>query len=74
MFCHFPGEVYTDIPTIQKVCGFVPPGTRDERAKMARAISDHARDLDLDTVAAHIGFVPENRRTRMIRSTTRSCA
>src|SRR5947209_10021539 len=38
MFCHFPGEVYTDIPTIQKVCGFVPPGTRDERARMARAI------------------------------------
>ena len=60
MFCHFPGEVYTDIPTIQRACGFVPDGTRDERARMARGISDQARELDLDVIAAHIGFVPEN--------------
>jgi sugar phosphate isomerase/epimerase len=59
MFCHFPGEVYTDIPTIQRVVGLVPRETREERVRMARAISDHARDLGLDTVAAHIGFVPE---------------
>jgi sugar phosphate isomerase/epimerase len=60
MFCHFPGEVYTDVPTIRRVCGFVPAGTRDLRARMAREISDHARDLDLDVIAAHIGFIPEN--------------
>ena len=56
MFCHFPGEVYTDIPTIQRVCGLVPRDTRAEREQMALTISDHARDLGLDTIAAHIGF------------------
>jgi len=60
MFCHFPGEVYTDIPTIQRVCGLVPRETRAERERMALAISDHARDLSLDTIAAHIGFVPDD--------------
>jgi sugar phosphate isomerase/epimerase len=60
MFCHYPGEVYTDIPTIQRVCGLVPRGTRDERVRMTREISDHARDLGLDTIAAHIGFVPHD--------------
>src|SRR6266581_2166373 len=59
MFCHFPGEVYTDIPTIQRVCGLVPKATREERVRMALGISDHARDLGLDTIAAHIGFVPD---------------
>jgi sugar phosphate isomerase/epimerase len=60
MFCHFPGEVYTDVPTIRRVCGLVPKETREERIAMTRAISDHARDLGLDTIAAHIGFVPED--------------
>jgi sugar phosphate isomerase/epimerase len=62
MFCHFPGEVYTDIPTIQRVVGLVPRGTREERVRMALGISDHARDLGLDTIAAHIGFVPDDHR------------
>ncbi len=60
MFCHFPGEVYTDIPTIQRVCGLVPKETRAARVQMTREISDHARDLGLDTIAAHIGFVPDD--------------
>src|SRR5260370_17677452 len=60
MFCHFPGEVYSDIPTIQRVVGLVPRGTREERVRMALGISDHARDLGLDTIAAHIGFVPDD--------------
>jgi sugar phosphate isomerase/epimerase len=60
MFCHFPGEVYTDVPTIQRVCGLVPKDTRAERVRMTREISDHARDLGLDTIAAHIGFVKDH--------------
>lgn len=60
MFCHFPGEVYTDIPTIQRVVGLVPKATREQRVRMTLQISDHARDLGLDTIAAHIGFVPDD--------------
>src|SRR5947207_2664100 len=48
MFCHYPGEVYTDIPTIQRVVGLVPKALREERVRMTREISDHARDLGLD--------------------------
>src|SRR4051812_41207598 len=60
MFCHFPGEVYTDVPTIQRVCGLVPKQTRAERVRMTKEISDHGRDLGMDTIAAHIGFVNEH--------------
>src|SRR5438067_6240832 len=39
MFCHYPGEVYTDIPTIQRVVGLVPKPLREERVRMTDEIS-----------------------------------
>jgi sugar phosphate isomerase/epimerase len=38
----------------------VPKALREERVRMTREISDHARDLGLDTISAHIGFVPDD--------------
>ena len=45
---------------MQTTVGLVPPGTRAERVARTKAVSDVARDLGLESVACHIGFVPED--------------
>ena len=57
--CSYVGEDYADIPTVQRTVGLVPPGTREERVARTKAVSDVARKLAIDSVACHIGFVPE---------------
>jgi len=59
VFCGFDGESYADIPTVQKTVGYLPPETRAERVEKTKEISDFAKFLGVDRVAAHIGFIPE---------------
>lgn len=60
VFCGFKGESYADIPTVQKTVGYVPTETRAERIEKTKEISDFAKFLGVDRVAAHIGFIPED--------------
>ncbi|HEY7306779.1 MAG TPA: sugar phosphate isomerase/epimerase family protein [Bryobacteraceae bacterium] len=57
--CSYVGEDYADVPTVQRTVGLVPPNTRADRIKRTKAVSDVARKLAIDSVACHIGFVPE---------------
>ena len=57
--CSYIGEDYADIPTVQRTVGLVPRKTRAERITRTKAVSDVARQLAIDSVACHIGFVPE---------------
>jgi len=57
----FEGESYADIPTTVRTIGLVPEETRSQRAQVMADISDFAKQLGCDTVALHIGFVPEDR-------------
>lgn len=59
VFCGFAGESYADIPTIQRTVGFIGRQHREERVKKTFQISDFAKALGVDKIAAHIGFVPE---------------
>lgn len=58
--CSYVGEDYADIPTVQQTVGLVPQKTRAERIARTKAVSDAARQLGIDSVACHIGFVPED--------------
>lgn len=58
--CSYTGEDYADVPTVQATVGLVPQGTRVERVARTKAVSDVARGLALESVACHIGFVPED--------------
>jgi sugar phosphate isomerase/epimerase len=58
--CSYVGEDYADIPTVQRTVGLVPRNTRAERIKRTKDVSDVARKLAIDSVACHIGFVPED--------------
>ena len=55
--CSYQGEDYKDIPTVQKTVGLVPENTRAARIARTKAVSDVARELGLDSVACHIGFI-----------------
>src|SRR5262249_55369989 len=59
VFGGFDGESYADIPTTVRTVGLVPRETRAARLAEMTEISDFAKLLGCDTVALHIGFVPE---------------
>lgn len=61
VFGGFDGESYADIPTTKQTVGLVPLETRAARVEEMKEISDFAKLLGCDTVALHIGFVPEDR-------------
>lgn len=58
--CSYVGEDYADIPTVMRTVGLVPSATRAERLARTKAVSGIARALGIDSVACHIGFLPEN--------------
>lgn len=58
--CSYTGEDYRDVPTVQRTVGLVPSATRSERIARTKAVSDVAKQLAIDSVACHIGFVPED--------------
>jgi len=59
VFAGFSGESYADIPTVKETVGYLNPKTRDARVRKTELISDFAKALGVDKVAAHVGFVPE---------------
>ncbi|REJ76499.1 MAG: sugar phosphate isomerase/epimerase [Planctomycetota bacterium] len=61
VFGGFEGESYADIATTARTVGLVPEETRDARVQEMKEISDFTKLLGCDTVALHIGFVPEDR-------------
>jgi sugar phosphate isomerase/epimerase len=72
--CSYVGEDYADIPTVQRTVGLVPSKTRAERIARTKAVSDVARQLGIESVACHIGFVPEDEKEGLyaeIRDVTR---
>ncbi|MEO1524245.1 MAG: sugar phosphate isomerase/epimerase family protein [Planctomycetota bacterium] len=61
VFGGFEGESYADIPTVVRTIGLVPEETRASRLAEMKAISDFTKALGCDTVALHLGFIPEDR-------------
>ncbi len=63
VICSYLGEEYTDVPTVLRTVGFVPPATRAQRVARTKYISDFAAQLSVDSIGCHIGFVPEDPKT-----------
>jgi len=61
VFGGFEGESYASIPETAKTVGLVPEETRANRVQEMKEISDFTKLLGCDTVALHIGFVPEDK-------------
>ena len=60
VFGGFEGESYADIATTARTVGLVPEAARAARVREMKEISDFTKLLGCDTVALHIGFVPED--------------
>lgn len=56
----YKGEDYSDVPTVARTVGLVPEKTRGERIARTKAVSDIAAKLAIDSVACHIGVIPED--------------
>ncbi len=67
VFGGFEGESYADIATTARTVGLVPEASRAERLQEMKEISDFAQWLGCDTVALHLGFVPEDHDSRSYR-------
>ena len=61
VFCGFEGESYADIPTVINTVGLVPEEPREARVEKIERISRFARELGVDRVGAHIGFIPHDK-------------
>lgn len=61
VFGGFEGESYASIAESARTVGLVPLETRASRAQEMKEIADFAKLLGVNTVALHIGFVPEDR-------------
>ncbi len=59
VFCCFQGEDYATIGETRNTVGLVPEETRGGRIQETKSIADLARDLGVDVVGMHIGFIPE---------------
>jgi L-ribulose-5-phosphate 3-epimerase len=57
----YSGEDYADLPTVQRTVGFIPPSTRAERVKRTLELVDTAALLGVDSIACHVGFVPDDK-------------
>jgi sugar phosphate isomerase/epimerase len=61
VFAGFEGESYADIPTVEQTVGLMPHETRAARTTELKAIADFARELGVNVVGMHLGFVPHDR-------------
>lgn len=58
LICAFPNEDYSSISAVARTVGLVPPATRDARFREILSIADFARELGVNVVQGHIGFLP----------------
>lgn len=68
VFGGFEGESYADIPTTTRTVGLVPEATRAARVAEMTEISDFAQMLGCDSVALHVGVVPEDKKSSSYRN------
>jgi sugar phosphate isomerase/epimerase len=68
VFAGFEGESYADIPTVKRTVGLMPLETRAARTTELKAIADFARDLNVNVVGIHLGFVPHDTADREYRT------
>lgn len=61
VFAGFEGESYADIPTVERTVGLMPRETRAARTKELKEIANFARELGVDVVGMHLGFVPHDK-------------
>ena len=58
VFVGFPDDEYTTTEIVKQTVGLVPPHRRVNRLADTLAIADFAKELGVDAIGMHLGFVP----------------
>jgi sugar phosphate isomerase/epimerase len=59
--CSYAGEDYSDLASVHESVGFTTERYRAERIARTKEVSRFARELGVDAVSCHIGFIPADR-------------
>ncbi len=59
LFLLFEGQVF-NLNRGPETMGLVPPKHRKRRLELAKKFSDLARDMGIDSITSHIGFIPDD--------------
>jgi len=62
VFVGFPDEDYSTIEKVKQTVGLVPADLRESRLEETLKIADFARELGVDAIGMHLGFVPPDRK------------
>jgi L-ribulose-5-phosphate 3-epimerase len=65
-FLVFEGQAY-NLKDGPETMGLVAPGYRERRLKLAKRFSDIVREMEVDSVTSHIGFIPDDPQDRVYR-------
>jgi len=60
VFCGFPGESYATIDEVEKTVGLAPESTCTARLEECKQISRFAKQMGVDTIGIHLGFIPQD--------------
>lgn len=66
--CSYEGEDYSDVASVQRTVGLVPPNTRSQRIARTKEVARIAASLGIGSVGAHVGFVPDDRSSAEYRA------
>lgn len=58
VFIGFPDDDYATTDIVKKTVGLVPKERREKRLRETLEIADFARELGVDAIGMHLGFVP----------------
>lgn len=62
VFVGFPDDDYTTVERVKETVGLVPAARRRARLKETLEIADFARELGVEAIGMHLGFVPPDPR------------
>lgn len=69
VFCSFPDQ---DWKRAKETVGLTPPGSRAERIARACRTADWAKELGIEQIAVHVGYIPEDPVSEEYRSFIRA--
>ena len=77
VFVGFPDDDYTTVERVKQSVGLVPAHDRPRRLAETLAIADYARELGVDAIGMHLGFVPPDladpARSQVVEVTRQVC-
>lgn len=66
-FLLFEGQVF-NLKDGPGTMGFIPERYRSERLNLAKVYSDMVRDMGVNSITSHVGFIPDNENEPLYRS------